>query len=267
MLLEKKQEISPEDEKDNKLLRSLLYKLSNSNYSDITDEEEQAAKRNGFKINKSYDRLDSVYGYVDADYYGVSSPFNSPTGMKNGKLSKDVNIADVGRKRIERAKRYSDTDFDSFKVGDVYGSNDSVELNDLYKSKPEDFRGARKKRIRFDGITQENSSNIENYDRELKNLSLQRNYRKLKHLSKKRNDLNNDIGYLYDNEEEERKDIIRRINDLKYRLSRLSDDTDAQVTQKRELIKQGNKTIKDFLDNRRKQIADKKKKQGETKND
>ena len=267
MLLEKKQEISPEDERDNELLRSLLYKLRNANYSNITEEEEQAAKRNGFKINKGWDRLDSVYGYVDADYGGVSSPFSSPTGMENGKLSKKVNIADVGRKRIERAKRYSDTDFDSFKVGDVYGTHDSMAIDDLYDSKPENNRGARKRYKRYDRDMADNSANIEIYDRYLKNQALKRNYEKLKSLSKKRKSLNNDIEYLYNFEEEERKDIIRRINDLKQQLSTLSDRTEDSVNGKIELIKKGNKTIQDFLDNRRKQIADKKKKQGETKND
>lgn len=132
-LLEKKQEISPEDEHDNELIRSAMKKRMGRFNAKLTPEEKDALKRNNIKDDKR--AFITPNGYVEVDsYYNQPRIVNASSGTKNWygdskarvfpedkyeridknaskwdpsnlrKVHKEpeVNIADMGRKQKER---------------------------------------------------------------------------------------------------------------------------------------------------------------------
>lgn len=132
VLNEKKQEISPEDERDNELIRSAMTKRKNRFNAKLTPEEKDALNRNNIKDDKR--TFITPNGYVEVDsYYNQPRIVNASSGTKNGysdskarvfpedkyerinknggygdsnyrKVHKDpeVNLADMGRKQKER---------------------------------------------------------------------------------------------------------------------------------------------------------------------
>ena len=147
-LLEKKQEISPEDERDNELIRSAMTKRKNRFNAKLTPEEKDALKRNNIKDDKR--TFITPNGYVDVDsYYNQPRIVNASTGTKNGysdskarvfpedkyerinknggygdsnyrKIHKDpeVNLADMGRKQKERVNNRIKNIETSYHYGD-----------------------------------------------------------------------------------------------------------------------------------------------------
>lgn len=132
-LLEKKQEISPEDEHDNELIRSAMQKRRGRFNAKLTPEEKDALERNNIKDDKR--TFITPNGYIDVDsYYRQPRIVNASSGTKgwyddkrtrvfpedryerinpNGSRYDDsnyrtvheepnVNLADMGRKQKER---------------------------------------------------------------------------------------------------------------------------------------------------------------------
>lgn len=147
-LLEKKQEISPEDERDNELIRSAMTKRKNRFNAKLTPEEKDALKRNNIKDDKR--TFITPNGYVEVDsYYNQPRMVNASSGTKNGysddkarvfpedryerinknggygdsnyrKIHKDaeVNLADMGRKQKERVNNRIKNRTTSYHYGD-----------------------------------------------------------------------------------------------------------------------------------------------------
>ena len=122
VLNEKKQKISPEDERDNELIRSAIRKRNNRANAKLSKEEKDALERNGYEVSDKV--FKTANGYIDADRIykikpeNISAQYNSNSDntrifddrdydYKNRRYIEkpaNVNLADMGRKQRERAK-------------------------------------------------------------------------------------------------------------------------------------------------------------------
>lgn len=121
VLNEKKQKISPEDERDNELIRSAIRKRNNRANAKLTKEEKDALERNGYEVSDKV--FKTANGYINADsMYRIKPDIKTAqaSNSKNTRIFDDrdydyktgrfiekpanVNLADMGRKQRERAK-------------------------------------------------------------------------------------------------------------------------------------------------------------------
>lgn len=186
-LLEKKQEISPEDERDNELIRSAMTKRKNRFNAKLTSEEKDALNRNNIKDDKR--TFITPNGYVEVDsYYNQPRMVNASSGTKNGysdnkarvfpedryerinknggysdsnyrKIHKDaeVNLADMGRKQKERVNNRIKDRAISYRYGDWDTPQYVKDNRDFFQ--PE--RGAKKSyrgrdRVKYDTYRRQN---------------------------------------------------------------------------------------------------------------
>lgn len=253
LLNEKRQEISDEDKRDNDLLASLIKKLKLGYSEDITDEERDAAERNGYDIGSEY--LYTYHGTVDANgiinnRHHTSNPRSRTIYRKeylrdedgnykydeNGKkmykdIPPNVNLADLGRKRKERADKYR-----------------------YLGGSPEVYRGHKKNR---------HWGNLEKDLRNLENARARDDYENLDGILEYRNDALRGIDRAYENEDSERESILQRIAELKSRLSALETERDDSVKRYQDKCKRANKEMDGFFTRKRKEIEDKRQKRSQ----
>ena len=242
MLNEKKQQISPEDERDNELLRSALDKLSLGD--DLTEEEMDAIERNGFQV--SNDTLRPAYGYVDSRT--VYNPYHQPgysnanrrvtprrTFITNDEIPANVNLADLGRKRKERME--------------VFGGELNSEL-----FKPSFSRNAKKAYNDYDGSRNQNIRNIENILRNNENNILHTNYRRMSSLLGKRDDAKEEVEKAYERETTERETLLQRIAQLKAELKNLESRREDRIKDSTDKIDRINDLVRKELDRKKEKI-------------
>ena len=258
LLLEKRYIPTPEDKKDDELLRSLIKKIWMGESDDITDEERDAADRNGYSINNYYSRLEPKYGSVSAvevtnpyhsvgntgnrrvlDKYIRTNKLDSEGNRVKEKFPANVNLADLGRKRKEREGKLS------------FGE----------EGKPEHYRDERRlahlPSYYENNKTIDNPDNFENVVRRNYNHSLKKDYDALERKVETKNSVLQEIPKVYDRGEEQRSNLIQRIKELKARLNNLDSQIEASVEDKRNYVKSHQKDINDILDNKRKEIQKK----------
>lgn len=260
LLLEKRYIPTPEDEKDDELLRSLIKKIWTGEDDDITDEERDAADRNGYSINNYYSRLEPKYGSVSAvevtnpyhsvgntgnrrvlDKYIRTNKLDSEGNRIKEKIPANVNLADLGRKRKERDGKLS------------FGE----------EGKPEYYRDERRlvHIPTYDGndntVTSDNTDNFEKVVRRKYNHSLKQDYDALNSKVETKNSVLQEIPKVYDRGEEQRSHLIQRIRELKARLNNLDAEIESSVEEKRNYVKSHQNDINSILDNKRKEIQKK----------
>jgi hypothetical protein len=121
VLNEKKQKISPEDERDNELIRSAIRKRNNRANAKLSKEEKDALERNGYEVSDKVFR--TANGYINADsMYRIKPEIKTAQASSNNNTRifddrdydyktgryivkpANVNLADMGRKQRERAE-------------------------------------------------------------------------------------------------------------------------------------------------------------------
>lgn len=242
MLNEKKQQTSPEDERDNELLRLVLDKLSLGD--DLTEEEMDAVERNGFQV--SNDTLRPAYGYVDNRT--VYNPYHQPgysnanrrvtprrAFITNDEIPANVNLADLGRKRKKRME--------------IFGGELNSEL-----FKPSFSRNAKKAYNDYDGSRNQNIRNIENILRNNNNNILHGNYRKMSSLLGMRDDAKKDVEKAYEKEAVERENLLQRIAGLKAELKNLESRRESRIKDSTDKIDRINDLVRKELDRKKEKI-------------
>lgn len=255
LLNEKRQQISPEDEEDNKVLRSILRKMNSNNYDGITKKEKEVAERCGFIIDDDYGMLRAAYGNIDPYDGELTNPYHD-TGSFNrkyvimdnrknknylGQGNKNINIADVGRKRRERAKLFG---------------KDGEYLDDL---KPEYTRNEKKKIPSFSstGVSVSNGSNYDNDERRLQNYRMQKDYNDMLSYIKSRKNRRRDAESNSVYWENRRESIKSEIARLKRMLKDVDDSEDSDERVILSDIEKRTSEINDMLSNKRQKIQDK----------
>lgn len=130
-VLNEKQEISPEDQRDNELIRSAMKKRQNRSNAKLSKDELDALERNGWKVSEK--RFNTKNGHVYVGSYGEPTLYNSgrsdlrdittrramltkrtvrkrvPVNKENRwddanfeRIEPNVNFADMGRKQRDR---------------------------------------------------------------------------------------------------------------------------------------------------------------------
>lgn len=239
LLNEKKQEMSPEDEHDNKLLKSVLRKVYSGHTDLITPEERSAMTRNG--LDTDYWGLSSATGSID-----VRSVDNGLSGSRSFE-SKDeidrINIADMGRKAKQRHDYHA-------------------MMNDWAAYRPN--RGSKKTYIDDYDRIKSSSFNLLNLERQALNRKLQQNVDNLKKNLQYRKDKQKAINREYEQEDKYREVIINEIKKLKKELANLEDETSKRVDVQKDYYDKNEKDIRRLLDDKRKELEDKKKKRNES---
>lgn len=268
LLLEKRYIPTPEDERDDELLRSIISKLDIGEEDTITDEERDAAERNGYEIDDYNYRLIPKYGWITRRevYNPVHSTNSDSTRVvdkvvrmrdKEGNTIRDeegnpkrttipanVNLADLGRKRQERINKFPDY-IDSF-----------------------DTRRNRKKKYKtYGGDISYDSINFENRVRKSQNKSLSNEHNIAKNNSDLKRREYRDIERAYNRGDERREEILKRIASLKKELMDLDNNTNTIVNDHISNAKYYETKLKDMIDAKKKNIEEiRKKKRGERKN-
>lgn len=169
VLTEKKQKISPEDARDNELIRSAMKKRHNRENAALTKEEKDALERNGWSVSgrdfstangRVYVPKEStkprIYNNSVSDSgsyasgktratleprftdYRAKKKGGSEYGWRTRKIEPNVNFADMGRKQKERAEN---NEYGDYTVGNV-GRNNPIhrsESNTRYSSELERY--------------------------------------------------------------------------------------------------------------------------------
>ena len=130
-VLNEKQEISPEDQRDNELIRSAMRKRQNRSNAKLSKDELDALKRNGWDVREK--RFNTANGHVYVGGWGEPTLYNSgrsdyrdsnkrramlttrsvrkrnPVNKENRwddanyeRIEPNVNFADMGRKQADR---------------------------------------------------------------------------------------------------------------------------------------------------------------------
>ena len=255
LLNEKRQQISPEDAEDNKVLRSILRKMRDNNFDRITRKEKEVAERCGFVIDDNYNVLRTTYGYIDPYDGEITNPFHytgsdqyiiTDNRRKNsGSSNKNINIADIGRKRRERAKLFGEVN-----------SEDGEYLDDI---KPDYTRNEKKKVPSFiiAGGVVSNRSNYDNDERRLQNKRIQKDYIDMTYAVKGRKNRRKEAesnSVYWDNR---RESIMSEIARLKRMLKDIDNEEDSKEKMILSDIEERTSEINDMLSNKRQKIQDK----------
>lgn len=255
LLNEKRQQISPEDEEDNKVLRSILRKMNSNNYDGITKKEKEVAERCGFVIDDDYGVLRAKYGNIDPYNGELTNPYHD-TGSFNrkyvimdnrknknylGQGNKNINIADVGRKRRERAKLFSkDGEYlDYLKPG--YTRNEKKKVPSTLTTV----------------VSVSNGSNYDNDERRLQNYRMQKDYNDMLSYIKSRKNRRRDAesnSVYWENRRESIKSEIERLKRM-LKDANIAENDDERVILSD--IEKRTSEINDMLSNKRQKIQDK----------
>jgi hypothetical protein len=270
LLLEKKYIPTPEDERDDALIRSALKKMYLDNQDEVTQEEKDAIERCGYELRLDSGVIYPEYGRVDAR--GVFNPIHNRDNTdqnttrvidklinvrdkdlhlvydENGKAKKEiypanVNLADLGRKRKERANKFSD-----------------------YDDQPEYKRYRKKKYTNSWGEARYDSYNFENQLRDAQEYLMRKDHRDAKRALYNKKDILSDIDSAYNYNDERRRAIRSRIEELKRELAGLDNYTDAKVKNLLLGAKEQEKTYRDIIDAKKKNIEEKRKRREERNN-
>lgn len=270
LLLEKKYIPTPEDERDDALIRSALKKMYLDNQDEVTQEEKDAIERCGYELRLDRGIIYPEYGSVDARevYNPIHNRDNTDQRTtrvidrlknvrdkdghiiydENGKEKKEiypanVNLADLGRKRKERAGKFKD-----------------------YDDQPE-YRRYRKKKytdswdeIRYD------SYNFENQLRDAQDYLMRKDHRDAKRALYNKKSILSDINSAYNYSDERRREIRSRIEYLKRELAGLDDNTETKVKSLLSGAKEQEKIYRDIIDAKKKNIEEKRKRREEQNN-
>lgn len=239
ILDEKKQEISPEDEHDNELIRSAFKKRGKRANAKLSKEEQDALERNGWSVNGK--DFNTANGFVEADdddyvrtrnytkygdsidpykVFGKYKHVKRQTGEQPWQYTYEreletppkVNLADMGRKQKERAKNIT---------GD-------------YES-----RGAKKnQKLWWSTDIVPNPHNRLTAERDQVNSLLSRSkYKKAIDSAKMQNTYissrEQDIQRLYDDSDDKRQYYLDEIKKYKELLANLDSNVEAQADEKR----------------------------------
>ena len=262
-LNEKKQEISPEDQRDNELIRSAMKKrVSGRANTKLTKDEQDALERNGWTVDgrkfktananfefkapsrngyysdsdrlvylddkRNYSRDDAPVGPLYKNYRDVSTDNYVP-----------VNLADMGRKHIERAKNnpYKNVyGYDLSGVKEKRGAKlqkgAKLDKNDNWNNRP-----LIRNRL-FAEREYGNPTQIGGY----KDF-----YRDVASKDSWINDATKNIDREYDYSERDRKEYLRQIEYYKKKLSELDGRVDRDVQRQKERIDRYKKDKEDIM--------------------
>lgn len=240
LLTEKKQSISPEDERDNKLLRSAIRKIYNGKEDTLTNREQSAIERNG----------------LDIGYWGLTTPektrgtelTQSYNGLNGTKYFSDafdldkINLVDMGRKAKQRSEytKYIDNWAYSFPK-----------------------RNRKKLSKDFEGTPYSEDSNLLNLERQALNQKLFDDYDSLRSLVLEKKRREKGVNYEYEFGESKRQSLIDQIKALKKELSELDDEIEYRANNERERLYSAERDIKNLLNQKHDEIETKRKKRNE----
>ena len=235
-LLEKKVEMSPEDEEDNSIIRRMLDKYYNNRDYRPNQEERDVLNKHGLSFNGDWDdylytdlsTFDATDSQLDHNYY-----YHRTGDYSSGKRDKNkINFVDMARKQRDR-KDYYQYYFDSEHLKSRRGKK---------KTKP----GSK-----FDyGI----GNNIQDIERMSHN----------KRLGKETNDFwgalgNRDyyrrrVDNVYNNAEKTRDDLLQKIRTLKKQLAELDGITEKKASEYSGYADRASKSIRQYLDDKKEKI-------------
>lgn len=274
LLLEKRQPISPEDERDNELIRSALEKRQKRSNAKLSKEEKDALERNGYKVDGQ--SFYSANGYMSTSWshqpnmntYSASNEKRTPRVFKD-RITKrverenpdpsqpwyrwdyvtteyepNVNLADRGRKQQERAKnRIANKKISSYRPSEY----------EKYFS-PE--KGAKKAKLGHNADWNiNNRGNFRNRldaERYEQNKNLQKNYDDMKKKLSDRKQLEVDREDVFSDTDLTRASYLKEIQRYKKLLQELDDREQERLRFADERIKNKNDEIRAFLDSKKK---------------
>ena len=242
VLLEKKVEMSPEDEEDNNIIRRMLDKYYNNRDYRPTREERDVLNKHGLSFNGDWDdflytdlgTFDASDSQLDHDYYCRS------TGAYNSSNKRDknkINFVDMARKQRDR-KNYYKYYFDDNRTFGHTKANRGKK-----KNKPGSRLGY--------GLNGGNTQDIErmNYNRRLGKeindfwgaLNSRDYYRKR-------------VDSVYDTAEKTRDDLLQQIKILKKQLAELDGVTEKKASEYTGYANDASKSIRQYLDDKKERI-------------